>query len=165
MRDFYSVLHVKPKASDAEIKAAFYNIAKTCHPDLKPGDKEAEAVFQEAKRAYTFLRNLETRKMYDTFLAEQRAARWERRRQSVMTMSAAFVITTTAVAFVSMMWLNVGGLPFAGGRLAGAAERHDVELAAERSAVELAHAPAQAAESRTEADSTQHVSEWPADGP
>jgi len=123
MQDFYSVLRVERKASSAEIKAAFYNLAKTCHPDLKPGDKDAEEAFQEATRAYTFLMNPETRKMYDTFLAEQRAARWERRRRSAMTMSATFVITATIVTVAALMWLNGGGPSFIASRLGGMSPR------------------------------------------
>jgi DnaJ-class molecular chaperone len=129
MRNFYSVLQVTPKASEAEIKAAFRMLAKTCHPDLKPGDRQAEEAFQEAKQAYTFLSHPETRKMYDAFLAERSAADRQQRRRSVATMSAAFVLTAAAV-IVTFLWLNVGSLPFMGGRAsAGAAERGHMEVA------------------------------------
>jgi DnaJ-class molecular chaperone len=129
MRNFYSVLQVAPKASEAEIKAAFRTLAKTCHPDLAPGDRQAEEVFQEAKRAYTFLSNPETRKLYDAFLAERSAAEWQRRRRSAMTMSATFVLTAATV-ILAVLWLNVGSMPFVGGRLsAGAAESGPVEMA------------------------------------
>ena len=129
MRNFYSVLQVAPKASEAEIKAAFRTLAKTCHPDLAPGDRQAEEVFQEAKRAYTFLSNSETRKMYDAFLAERSAAERQRRRRSAMTMSATFVLTAATV-ILAVLWLNVGSIPFVGGRLsAGAAERSPLEMA------------------------------------
>ena len=52
MRDPYSVLQVAPKASDAEIKSAFRSVAKTCHPDVRPGDRQAEQTFHEARQAY-----------------------------------------------------------------------------------------------------------------
>ena len=52
MRDPYSVLHVAPRASDAEIKSAFRALAKTCHPDVRPGDRGAEQTFHEARQAY-----------------------------------------------------------------------------------------------------------------
>jgi DnaJ-class molecular chaperone len=112
MRNFYSVLRVTPKASDAEIKAAFRNMAKTCHPDMKPGDSEAEAAFQEVKRAYTFLSNPETRKAYDQFLAGRRAVERRRFRRAAATMSASFVLTAVTV-FVAMVWVQHGGLPAA----------------------------------------------------
>jgi curved DNA-binding protein CbpA len=129
MRNFYSVLQVAPKASEAEIKAAFRALAKTCHPDLKPGDRQAEEVFQEAKQAYTFLSNPETRKMYDAFLAQRSAAAWQRRWRSAMTMSATFVLTAATV-ILAVLWLNVGSITLVGGRLsAGAAERSPVEMA------------------------------------
>jgi curved DNA-binding protein CbpA len=129
MRDFYSVLQVAPKASDGEIKAAFRTLAKTCHPDLKPGDRQAEETFQEAQRAYAFLSNSETRKRYDAFLAERRAVERQRRLRSAMTMAATFVLTA-GIVILTMLWLNLGSLPFGGGHLsAGAAERVTPEVA------------------------------------
>ena len=133
MRNFYSVLQVAPKASEAEIKAAFRTLAKTCHPDLKPGDKEAEETFQEAEQAYRFLSNPEARKKYDAFLAERSATERQRRRRSAMTMSASFALTAAAV-ILTVLWLNVASLPSAGGRPTsgtsiGAAERSHVEVA------------------------------------
>jgi DnaJ-class molecular chaperone len=129
MRNFYSVLQVAPKASEAEIKTAFRALAKTCHPDLKPGDRQAEEVFQEAKQAYTFLSHPETRKKYDAFLAQRSAAERLKRRRSALTMSATFILTVASV-ILAALWLNVGSTPLFGGHLsAGAAERSAVEMA------------------------------------
>jgi DnaJ-class molecular chaperone len=129
MRNFYSVLRVVPKASEAEIKTAYRVLAKTCHPDLKPGDRQAEQTFHEATRAYTVLSNPETRKMYDALLAERSAAERQRRRRSVATMSATFVLTAAAV-IGTFLWLNVGNFSLAGGRAsAGSAERGPMEMA------------------------------------
>ncbi|MTI01026.1 DnaJ C-terminal domain-containing protein [Roseibium sp. RKSG952] len=63
--DPYSVLGVSKNASDAEIKKAYRRIAKECHPDLKPGDAEAEAKFKAAAAAYDLLKDPETRARYD----------------------------------------------------------------------------------------------------
>jgi len=63
--DPYSVLGVAKDASDAEIKKAYRRIAKDCHPDLKPGDAEAEAKFKAAAAAYDLLKNPEKRAQYD----------------------------------------------------------------------------------------------------
>ncbi len=63
--DPYSVLGVSKEASDAEIKKAYRRIAKDCHPDLKPGDTEAEAKFKAAAAAYDLLKDPEKRKQYD----------------------------------------------------------------------------------------------------
>ena len=133
MRNFYSVLRVAPRASEAEIKAAFRTLAKTCHPDLKPGDKEAEEAFQEVKEAYRYLTNPETRKMYDAFLAERIAVERQRRLRSTMIMSATFLLTIAAV-ILTVLGLNVGGSPQADGRpsiVTGveAAERANTEMA------------------------------------
>lgn len=128
MRDFYSVLRVVPKASDAEIKAAFRNIAKTCHPDVKPGDRTAEAAFHEATRAYQVLANPENRRIYDAFLASRRAAARLRFRRSLATMSATFLLTAATV-LGAVLWLGDGSLSVGGERLAaGLAEHAAVEL-------------------------------------
>jgi curved DNA-binding protein CbpA len=121
MRNFYAVLRVAPKASDAEIKSAFRNLAKTCHPDMKPGDREAEDAFQEAKRAYRFLSNPVTRQIYDDFLAHQKAAGRRRWRRSVATMSVSFALTAS-VGLLATMWLQEGGVSLVGRLLAQAPE-------------------------------------------
>ena len=51
-RDYYEVLGVAKNASDAELKKAYRKLAKKYHPDVNPGDKEAEAKFKEATEAY-----------------------------------------------------------------------------------------------------------------
>ncbi len=63
--DPYTVLGVAKDASDAEIKKAYRRIAKDCHPDLKPGDAEAEAKFKAAAAAYDLLKDPEKRAQYD----------------------------------------------------------------------------------------------------
>ncbi|KUJ78967.1 DnaJ C-terminal domain-containing protein [Ruegeria profundi] len=63
--DPYSVLGVAKDASAAEIKKAYRRIAKDCHPDLKPGDTEAETKFKAAAAAYDLLKDPETRARYD----------------------------------------------------------------------------------------------------
>lgn len=63
--DPYSALGVTKDASDAEIKKAYRRIAKDCHPDLKPGDAEAEAKFKAAAAAYDLLKDPEKRAQYD----------------------------------------------------------------------------------------------------
>lgn len=66
-RDFYEVLGVDKDASDADIKKAFRTQAKKYHPDLNPGDKEAEAKFKEVNEAYEILSNPEKKSRYDQF--------------------------------------------------------------------------------------------------
>ena len=51
-RDYYEVLGIQKGASDTEIKKAYRQVAKKYHPDMNPGDKEAEAKFKEATEAY-----------------------------------------------------------------------------------------------------------------
>ncbi len=66
-RDYYEVLGVQKGASDDEIKKAYRRVAKKYHPDLHPGDKEAEAKFKEAGEAYEVLSNKEKRQRYDQY--------------------------------------------------------------------------------------------------
>lgn len=66
-RDFYEVLGVKRSATDKEIKRAYRRLAREFHPDLNPGNKEAERRFKEISEAYHVLSNPELRKKYDQF--------------------------------------------------------------------------------------------------
>jgi molecular chaperone DnaJ len=66
-RDYYEVLGVDRNADDNTIKKAYRQLAKKYHPDMNPGDKEAEAKFKEASEAYAVLSDPEKRKQYDQF--------------------------------------------------------------------------------------------------
>ena len=66
-RDYYEVLGVSKTASDDEIKKAYRKLAKKYHPDLNPGDKEAEQKFKEANEAYEVLSDSTKRARYDQF--------------------------------------------------------------------------------------------------
>ena len=66
-RDYYDVLGVSKSASEAEIKKAYRKLAKENHPDLHPGDKEAEARFKEINEAYEVLSDADKKARYDQF--------------------------------------------------------------------------------------------------
>ena len=66
-RDYYEVLGVDKSADDATLKKAYRQLAKKYHPDVNPGDKEAEAKFKEATEAYSVLSDPDKRRQYDQF--------------------------------------------------------------------------------------------------
>lgn len=66
-RDYYEVLGVSKNATDAELKRAYRNLAKKYHPDMNPGDKDAEHKFKEASEAYEVLSNSDKKARYDQF--------------------------------------------------------------------------------------------------
>lgn len=66
-RDYYEVLGLERGASDEAIKKAYRQLAKKYHPDLNPGDKDAEARFKEINEAYEILSDPDKRARYDQF--------------------------------------------------------------------------------------------------
>ena len=65
--DFYSVLGVKRGSSEKEIKAAFRKLARQYHPDVNPGDQQAERRFKEISQAHEVLSDPKTRAAYDKY--------------------------------------------------------------------------------------------------
>jgi len=66
-RDYYEVLGIGKNATDAEIKSAYRKLAKKYHPDLNPGNKEAEEKFKEVNEANDVLSDPQKRQRYDQF--------------------------------------------------------------------------------------------------
>lgn len=66
-RDYYEVLGVDKNADEAAIKKAYRALAKKYHPDMNPGDVEAEKKFKEASEAYAILSDPEKKRQYDQF--------------------------------------------------------------------------------------------------
>ncbi len=66
-RDYYEVLGVSKDADDATLKKAYRQVAKKYHPDMNPGDQEAEKKFKEASEAYAVLSDPDKRRQYDQF--------------------------------------------------------------------------------------------------
>lgn len=66
-RDYYEVLGLNKNADEGEIKKAYRSLAKKYHPDLHPGDAEAEAKFKEVNEAYAVLSDADKKAKYDQF--------------------------------------------------------------------------------------------------
>lgn len=66
-RDYYEVLGVPKTASEQEVKQAYRKLARQNHPDVNPGNKEAEEKFKEATEAYDVLSDADKRARYDQF--------------------------------------------------------------------------------------------------
>ena len=65
--DYYKILGITKKASEAEVKKAYRKLARKYHPDLNPNDKDAEKKFKEINEANEVLSNPENRKRYDQY--------------------------------------------------------------------------------------------------
>jgi molecular chaperone DnaJ len=65
--DFYDILSVSRNASQDDIKKAYRKLARKWHPDVNPGNEDAEQKFKDISRAYEALGNEEKRKLYDEF--------------------------------------------------------------------------------------------------
>ncbi|MBO0688407.1 MAG: J domain-containing protein [Candidatus Dormibacteraeota bacterium] len=73
-KDYYELLEVPRKATEKEIQSAFRRLARKYHPDMNPGDKDAEQRFKEISEAHDVLADPEKRKLYDQFGAQWQQA-------------------------------------------------------------------------------------------
>ena len=64
-KDYYRVLQVSKDATQEDIKRAYRRLAREYHPDMRPGDKDAEEKLKEINEAYEVLGNPESRREYD----------------------------------------------------------------------------------------------------
>jgi curved DNA-binding protein CbpA len=101
MSHLYGVLGVPKGAEAAQVKAAYWTLAKACHPDITGGSAER---FTQISGAYATLGNRARRASYD---AELRAMARDRLRSAVVLMAASFAVTVGSGIFVVGMLLGV----------------------------------------------------------
>jgi len=77
-RDLYDVLEIAPDSDDAEVRRAYQKMARRFHPDIRPGDEEAERRFDEVSRAFEVLSDPDLRRRYDALRQQEgrQAAAW-----------------------------------------------------------------------------------------
>lgn len=82
-KSFYDVLGVSRSSSEKEIRQAYRRLARKHHPDVNPGDEQAEQRFKEINRAYEVLSDAEKRRKYDRYGEQwEQAEAFERAREA-----------------------------------------------------------------------------------
>ena len=110
----YKSLHIPFRATQAEIKQAFRNLAKKFHPDQNPNNPEAEKKFREIKEAYETLSNKVKRSEYDREWLLSGKPVWNPTKESAGgSESAEEEVTTLNRGQLSIVYAAVIGLPFA----------------------------------------------------
>jgi molecular chaperone DnaJ len=66
-KNYYDTLGIPKNASEKDIKQAYRRLARKYHPDVNPGDKNAEAKFKEINAAYEVLSDKDKRQKYDKY--------------------------------------------------------------------------------------------------
>ena len=81
--DYYQTLGVQKDSSPEDIRKAYRKLARKYHPDVNPGNKEAEKKFKEINEANTVLSDSEKRKKYDLYGKDwEHGEQFEQQRQS-----------------------------------------------------------------------------------
>ena len=100
MTDLYAVLALSHRATNEEIKAAYWALAKRLHPDINAGDAQVDSRIREINCAYETLGDPELRAAYDLELAYERSQARRAFWTSAATGAATFVLTVSCVSIL-----------------------------------------------------------------
>lgn len=111
MKSPYEILEVSKMATSDEIKKAYHKLAKKYHPDLNPGDRQAEMMFKEISEAYKILSNPLKRREYDSKATQQHSHESQKQKankeKSTRTpTNPDFDVTNVAQGFESFFGFN-----------------------------------------------------------
>jgi len=142
--DLYKILGVTKKASQDEIKKSYRKLARKWHPDINPGEKEAEQKFKDISRAYDVLGDPEKRKIYDEFGEEglqagfdaEKARQYKQWQEQARTGGAGFAgqgfgrYESYEDVFGDLFGFGKGGGTFRSGRMAakGRDTQHELTI-------------------------------------
>jgi curved DNA-binding protein CbpA len=108
MKTLYDVLNIRADDGAESVRKAFLKAVKANHPDLHPGDPDAQSRFAQIVRANAILRNPKLRAIYDGILESQAQ---QRRRSKLVTLfnTAHRIVADAIIGFVLAFVLAEGG--------------------------------------------------------
>ena len=124
-KDYYKVLGVERAADEKDIKSAYRKLARKYHPDINPGNKQAEERFKELGEAYEVLSDSDKRRKYDQYGADwEKLDRTAGYNQPAAAMSGTMALTITVTLVALGIFLIIFSGVEAGKQRGGPSDQH-----------------------------------------